>query len=356
MTATAGTSGSAADTAVATQEGLPTSWRPAVRAIGCAVAALGVLGFVNSFARVQAAARPHFGRLAWTLPTGVDLGIAVFAAADIVLAKAGMRPRWVRLVAPALTGATVYLNIAGESTWFGKVAHAVLPGLWVAAIEVGSFVIRRRAKLARTAATRMDRIRVSRWLLAPVATLLLWRRMVLWEERSYPAALRLEMARVLALTRLQDEYGRLAWHWRAPRRERALYKLGQFTPTAPAEASADNAKNREQQPPADEQPRVKPARRRPPHHTPSKPSAERPATDVEELMPLGWRIAADLEAQGLALTRDRLVEAMRKAGTPIHTTKAGTLLARLKAEAPADPAEQADVHDGDHDDKHREVA
>jgi hypothetical protein len=50
---------------------------------------------------------------------------------------------------------------------------------------------------------------------------------VLWEIRSYPAALERERARVLALTGLQDRYGVLAWRWRAPRRVRALYRLGE---------------------------------------------------------------------------------------------------------------------------------
>jgi DNA-binding CsgD family transcriptional regulator len=91
-------------------------------------------------------------------------------------------------------------------------------------------VIRVRAGLA--AGTAIDRIRVSRWLLAPLSTAGLWRRMVLWEIRSYPYALARERARVLARTALADEYG---WRWRqtAPRRVRALYRLGQHPGQAP---------------------------------------------------------------------------------------------------------------------------
>ena len=64
--------------------------------------------------------------------------------------------------------------------------------------------------------------------------------MVLWEIRSYPAALERERARVLALTGLQDTYGVLAWRWRAPRRVRALYRLGEHgvTPDATPAGSA----------------------------------------------------------------------------------------------------------------------
>ncbi|MBP2708204.1 hypothetical protein JOL79_30935 [Microbispora sp. RL4-1S] len=67
-------------------------------------------------------------------------------------------------------------------------------------------------------------------------------------------------------------------------------------------------------------------------------TAARPA-DVDELMPLGWRIAADHEARGIPLTRDRLRDAVRQTGQSISTDRAGVLLARLRTEAPADPAD-----------------
>lgn len=197
--------------------------------VGAAAAALGVLGFVNSFRAVARAAVSSFGALAPTVPLGIDLAIAVFSAMDIVLARLDMRPRWVRLVPWALTAATIYLNVAGQVTWFGRVAHAVFPALWVVAVSLAAHVIRVRAHLA--SGTAIDRIRVSRWVLAPAATALLWRRMVLWEIRSYPGALERERARVLALTGLQDRYGVLAWRWRAPRRVRALYRLGELGAT-----------------------------------------------------------------------------------------------------------------------------
>lgn len=198
--------------------------------VAAMTAALGVLGFVNSFRAVARAAVSSFGALAPTVPLGIDLAIAVFSAMDLVLARLGMRPRWVRLVPWALTGATIYLNIADQATWFGRIAHAVFPALWVVAVSLAAHVIRVRAQL--TDGTGMDRIRGSRWLLAPVSTALLWRRMVLWEIRSYPAALGRERDRLLALTGLQDTYGPLAWRWAAPRRVRALYRLGELAPAS----------------------------------------------------------------------------------------------------------------------------
>ena len=204
--------------------------RRAVAVTGALAAVLGLIGFANSFRAVADAARASFGELAVTVPVGVDLGIAVFSALDIVLARLDLRPRWVRLVPWTLTAATVYLNVAGQHTGFARVAHAVFPALWVIAVEVAAHVVRVRAGLA--AGTAMDRIRPSRWLLAPVPTARLMRRMVLWEIRSYPDALRRERDRLLALTELQDTYGCHAWRWRAPRRTRALYRLGELTPAS----------------------------------------------------------------------------------------------------------------------------
>ena len=204
--------------------------RRAVRATSVLAGVLGLIGFANSFRAVADAARASFGSLAVTVPVGVDLGIAVFSALDIVLARLDLRPRWVRLVPWTLTAATVYLNVTGQHTGFARVGHAVFPALWVIAVEVAAHVVRVRAGLA--AGTAMDQIRPSRWLLAPVPTARLMRRMVLWEIRSYPDALRRERDRLLALTELQDAYGRHAWRWRAPRRVRALYRLGELAPAS----------------------------------------------------------------------------------------------------------------------------
>ncbi|WP_433146996.1 DUF2637 domain-containing protein [Actinomadura nitritigenes] len=312
----------------------------AVAVVAALVAILGLLGFVNSFAAVAEAARPSFGRLRWTVPLGVDLGIGIFAALDIVLARLDMRMRWLRLIPWTLTAATVYMNVAGEPTAFGKVAHTVPPCLWVIAVEVAAHVIRVRAGIE--AGTRMDRIRSSRWFLSPLRTAALWRRMVLWEIRSYSDALSRERARLLTLTELQDAYGKVAWRWQAPRRIRALYRLGELTPGEDADG-------------ADERPAIAPPSSRTDDRTGeqtderTKHRVVRPRTrgrsargkrtspDVDDLMPLGWRIAADLESRGAPLNRDNLAAALRESDQAVSNERASALLARLKTEAPTDP-------------------
>ncbi|NVI91401.1 DUF2637 domain-containing protein [Actinomadura sp. BRA 177] len=344
----------------------------AVAVVAALVAVLGLLGFVNSFAAVADAARPSFGRLAWSVPIGIDLGIAIFAALDIVLARLDMRVRWLRLVPWALTAATVYLNVAEQSTAFGRLAHAMLPALWVCAVEIAAHVIRIRAGIAN--GTRMDGIRPSRWILAPWPTLKLWRRMVLWEIRSYPDALARERARVLALTDLQDAYGRWAWRRRAPRRVRALYRLGDLAPAdggPAAEVTAVPSAG-----PVADRPGVaevdRPALESGPSTLPTggpsagpsgtgkrtgapkkvggpggrsaRPSrktgkAATPPPDVDDLMPLGWRIAADLAESGQPLTRNALAVRLRAAGQSAGNARVGALLARLKTEVPTYPTD-----------------
>lgn len=195
--------------------------RAAVAVFG-AVLALGVVGFMLSFQRVAAAARPSFGRLAPLVPLGVDLGILVFSAVGLLLAYLDMPARWVRLVPTALTGVTVWLNVDGEPTWFGRVAHATLPSLWIVAVGIAEHVI--KIRLALDTGRRMDQVRLARWMLAPRSTLLMWRRMVLWEELDYARALDRERQRLEFGARLRDRFG-WRWRWRAPRLVRVLYRL-----------------------------------------------------------------------------------------------------------------------------------
>ncbi|GAA4483735.1 hypothetical protein GCM10023191_005830 [Actinoallomurus oryzae] len=296
----------------------------AIAVVGGLVAALGLLGFVNSFARVAAAAHASFGQLAFTVPVGIDVGIGVFSALDIVLARLDMRLRWLRLIPWSLTGATVYLNVAGERSVFGIVAHATLPALWVAAVEVAAHVVRTRAGLA--AGTHIDSIRLSRWLLAPSETVRLWRRMVLWEMRSYPAALVRERDRLLALTDLKDTYGPIAWRWKAPRRIKTLYKLGELTPAAdmPEPVREPEPSSRTTTTP----PRGRSTRRK---RTRSR-TRRRTVPNVDDLMPAGRRIAAEADERSEPLTRDRLAIGLRQQGTTAGNERVGALLARLKHE------------------------
>ncbi len=194
--------------------------------ISAAVAAMavGVIGAINSFAAVATAMTPWFGSLAWTVPLGIDLGIAAFVALDLVLIRVGLRVSWLRIVPTILIIGTVYLNVAGQTDPMGIVGHALLPALWIAAVEVAGSVLRAHALGRRTL---HDRVPLWRWLLDPFNTLILWRRMKLWQESvegtNYGRALDAEAARQLARCDLIEHYGSVR---KAPRRERVLYRQG----------------------------------------------------------------------------------------------------------------------------------
>jgi Protein of unknown function (DUF2637) len=203
--------------------------------LGGGLTLLGVVGQVVSFARVEHEMRRYFGALSWTVPIGVDLGIAVITGLDLLMAYDGIRTRWLRVVPWSLTAVTVYLNTVGEPTVEGKVAHAVLPLLWVVAVEVIAGIVKRRVGLGGKRKDTPDESGSSLlWLLAPVSTLKLRRRMALTSTASdqYVDGL-------IVAARLKDEYGvllwrlrmPLLWRWRMPREKRVLFRHGRLTPT-----------------------------------------------------------------------------------------------------------------------------
>src|SRR5262245_35793392 len=88
--------------------------RAGARVIGILIGMLGLIGFINSFTRVRAAAESWgFGSLSFTVPLGTDVAIAAFSGLDILLARLDMRIKWVRFVPWVLTAATIFLNVSG---------------------------------------------------------------------------------------------------------------------------------------------------------------------------------------------------------------------------------------------------
>jgi hypothetical protein len=144
--------------------------------------------------------------------------------------------------------------------------------------------------------------------------------MVLWETRSYSEALRRERDRLLACTDLQDRWGRWAWRWRAPRKARVLYRLGELAPVTalPTVPVADPV----------------PESRRPSTRTPRK--RPRPAAGLGELAGAGRTVADELAAEGVPLTRGVLAERLRARGVPVSNARLSALLAELRT-AKTDP-------------------
>ncbi|WP_329066354.1 DUF2637 domain-containing protein [Streptomyces sp. NBC_01429] len=235
---------------------LSTAEKAFLGAVLPAGAGVGSLGLVASFDSVSSAASDWGFTEAWMLPVGIDIAIPVFTAANLLLIRLGMPLVWVRFVPWALTLVTCWLNIAAGTSVSAKVAHGAMPLLWVVLSEIAAHVYAVRIGVATGA--RMERIRRSRWLFAPLTTLMLWRRMVLWETTDYREALALERQRLMVRAELRESYGR-NWRRTAPRRALVLLKLGELAPEGYLPTDA------EKEPPADSEAdgRAKPEKYRP---------------------------------------------------------------------------------------------
>ncbi|MEU1628236.1 DUF2637 domain-containing protein [Streptomyces sp. NPDC020096] len=176
--------------------------------------AIAGIGFVGSYAAVrELALRKGFGRFSYFFPIGIDAGICVLLALDLLLTWIRMPFALLRQAAWVLTVATVAFNAAAASDPLGMAMHAVIPVLFVVSVEAARHAIGRIADI--TADKHMEGVRITRWLLAPVPTFLLWRRMKLWELRSYDQVIKLEQERLVYQARLRSRFGR-AWRRKAP--------------------------------------------------------------------------------------------------------------------------------------------
>ncbi|MEY9878180.1 hypothetical protein ABH931_007707 [Streptacidiphilus sp. MAP12-33] len=176
---------------------------------------ISLIGFVGSYdAVLKLAQRNGFGWFSYLLPIGIDVGITVFLALDLLLTWMRIPLPILRQLAWVLTGATVVFNAA--SAWPRPLAsgmHAVVPLLFVAAIEAARHTVGRLAQIE--ADQLFERTRLGRWIFAPIATMRLFRRRMLWELRSYEEALEHERRRLVYRARLRASYGRF-WRHKAP--------------------------------------------------------------------------------------------------------------------------------------------
>ncbi|MFJ5608411.1 DUF2637 domain-containing protein [Streptomyces sp. NPDC093221] len=199
---------------------------------------VGGVGLALSFDTVSAAGARWGFATPQMLPLAIDLAIPVFTIVNLLLIRMDMPLAWVRFVPWALTLVTCWLNIAAGTSVSARVAHGTMPLLWVVLSEVAAHVY--AARIGAVTGRRMEKIRRSRWLLAPVSTFCLWRRMTLWEITSYSEALARERERQLVRADLRQEHGR-RWRSRTERRTRVLLRLGELAPAAAAMPEPDAA-------------------------------------------------------------------------------------------------------------------
>lgn len=194
---------------------LTTLQRRLVITVAAGAATIAAIGFAGSYAAVRRLAHAKgFGAFAMVFPIGIDAGILVLLALDLLLTWLTMPLALLRHTAWLLTAATIAFN--GAAAWpdpIGVGMHASIPVLFVVVVEAARHAIGRTAEIV--AGRRMDSVRLVRWLLDPISTFRLWRRMRLWELRSYDQVIQLEQSRLVERAHLRARYGR-RWRRKAP--------------------------------------------------------------------------------------------------------------------------------------------
>ncbi|MEU5882856.1 DUF2637 domain-containing protein [Spirillospora sp. NPDC047279] len=295
--------------------------RPAlvVKVVGIVVtpmiAALAVLGGIGSFTTVEKMAEPYFGSLAWIVPVGMDVGILVLLMWDLLMEYLNLPWPVLRWVAWAYVAGTVLVNvIAAHGELAGSVMHAAMPVLFVTVIEGVRHLIRRWIGLST--GRRVERVPVARWMLAPVSSFLLWRRMVLWHITSYRQGLHLEYRHLLAVSCLREEHGRWTWRWKAPLSERmALRRLpGGVVEEAVSETFT-------------------------PNHEIAPSYAEEAETTAccgdAELMDAAWQIHQEADGQERRLSRDELGWRLRELGFTVSNERLTEVISAIRGDTAA---------------------
>ncbi|MCX4515991.1 DUF2637 domain-containing protein [Streptomyces sp. NBC_01619] len=202
---------------------------------------IAAIGFAGSYAAVrELAEQKGFGDFSLVFPIGIDAGICVLLALDLLLTWIRIPFPLLRQTAWLLTAATIAFN--GAAAWpdpLGVGMHAVIPVLFVVSVEAARHAVGRIADI--TADKHMEGVRLTRWLLSPIPTFRLWRRMKLWELRSYEQVIKLEQDRLIYQARLKARYGR-AWRRKAPIEALMPLRLARYgvplAETAPAGLAA----------------------------------------------------------------------------------------------------------------------
>ncbi|MFJ4917292.1 DUF2637 domain-containing protein [Streptomyces sp. NPDC088726] len=188
---------------------------------------IAAIGFAGSYAAVrELALEKGFGNFSLVFPIGIDAGICVLLSLDLLLTWLRIPFPLLRQTAWMLTAATIAFN--GAAAWpdpLGVGMHAVIPVLFVVAVEAARHAVGRIADI--TADKHMEGVRLTRWLLSPVPTFRLWRRMKLWELRSYEQVIKLEQDRLIYQARLQARFGR-GWRRKAPVESLMPLRLAKF--------------------------------------------------------------------------------------------------------------------------------
>ncbi|MEV6681253.1 DUF2637 domain-containing protein [Streptomyces erythrochromogenes] len=210
-----------------------------IAVVVCGAVVIAGIGFAGSYSAVRDLARDKgFGSFAHILPIGIDAGIAVLLALDLLLTWLRIPFPLLRHAAWLLTAATIAFNAA--VAWpdpIGVGMHAVIPVLFVVTVEAARHAVARLMDL--TGGQHMESVRRIRWLLAFLPTFKMWRRMRMWEQRSYERAVQVEQGLQVEKAKLRARHGRW-WRRKATRDELfPLYLVELGLPLNPPQTEPD---------------------------------------------------------------------------------------------------------------------
>jgi DNA-binding CsgD family transcriptional regulator len=171
--------------------------------------AVGAYGLVISYWTVRELAVKLHMPLPHIFPIGIEGGMIAVLAIDIVLTWIGRPIGWLRQVARALSATAISIN--AYAGWEYGVAAVVMHALAPAILIVGVEALRHHLLVVLQVPEEKEPIPRGRWLLAPVSTVAMWRRMVLWQQPRYSEALDTHLDRHEAIAELKRAFG---WRWK----------------------------------------------------------------------------------------------------------------------------------------------
>ncbi|MBV7249251.1 DUF2637 domain-containing protein [Streptomyces sp. MW-W600-10] len=215
-------------------DGDPRTMRLLAVVAGVGGLVLAGIGFTGSYNTLRHLAESKgFGTFSYAFPIGIDAGILVLLALDLYMMRKRMPWPILRWTAHGLTVATVAFNAAAppgpvSADPLAASMHGVIPVLFIIAVEAARHYIGRMADLL-AGETPLGSVPLTRWILAPLSTPRLARRMRLYNLPYKEVAAQHQQLRIYreGLRQKYDSDGR-SWRKAATPNEMLPFKLAPF--------------------------------------------------------------------------------------------------------------------------------
>jgi hypothetical protein len=224
----------APETADPEPDGDPRTMRLLAIIAGVGGLVLATIGFTGSYNTLRHLAEGKgFGTFSYAFPIGIDAGILVLLALDLYMMRKRMPLPILRWAAHGLTAATVAFNAAAppgpvSADPLAASMHGVIPVLFIIAVEAARHYIGRMADLL-AGATPLGSVPLTRWILAPLTTARLARRMRLYNLPYKEVAAQHQQLRIYREgLRQKYEDDEKSWRKAASANEMLPFKLAPF--------------------------------------------------------------------------------------------------------------------------------